>query len=93
MPINLHHIQASTITGPDAAATVHLVEVDDLDRPGATIHLEISLLPAERQALQDIVQRARRRLTRRLDAARAARTANPAAPVNLYASVANEDAQ
>jgi hypothetical protein len=92
MPFRLSYIQTTDITGPDANATVQLVDRDDLDRDSPPINLTLPLKPAEKQALRDIVDRAKLRLDRRVAKARADRLADPAAPINLHAPVADEDA-
>jgi hypothetical protein len=92
MPYRLTYLQTTDITGPDASATVQLVDRDDLDRDAPPINFVVRLKAAEKQVLRDIVDRARLRAQRRTDQARAARAADPAARIDLQQPVANEDA-
>jgi hypothetical protein len=93
MPIRHNYIQILDLTGPDAAAVVQLVDVDDLGRDAPPINVTVKIDAATRQAIRDgILGEAKRRLNRRLNKAKADRQADPAAHVNLHAEIPNEDA-
>jgi hypothetical protein len=93
MPLRHNFIQILDLSGPDATAVVQLVDVDDLGRDAPPINVQVRIDAATRQAIKDgPLADAKRRLTRRLNKAKADRQANPNAPVDLHTEIPNEAA-
>lgn len=91
--LKLMQISTVDIAGADAVAVVQLVERDKLRRESGPAHtLRVKLLPAERQAMQAIRDRAIVRMQARINKADADITADPNATINLDAPLAGEEA-
>jgi ribosomal protein S30 len=79
------------LSGPDALVTVELIDRDNLDRDaGAAVGITIKLTNAEKQAFQDIRDRARAKYQARITKATADRAADPQAPVDVTQPLAGE---
>lgn len=91
MKSKVHDIVIPCTDGIPDKVQVCVTEIDDLGRQLPYVRIQVRLKADEKAAITEMRQRAKRILSRRTDAAKAAVAADPTATPNLDAPTSGED--